>query len=107
MDKDLHARRGGGCGGDRDWWSGSYVDIDARWWSGAASTSAASTSTLAPASVSHPATARKVSRAASRRGTLLKTANLSTRAGVVRYLRAIGLDPRVKGVKTRFALREN
>jgi hypothetical protein len=55
---------------------------------------ATSTLTLAPATVSHAATARKVSAAASRRGTLLKAANLSTRADVVRYLRAIGLDPR-------------
>jgi hypothetical protein len=55
---------------------------------------ATSTSTLAPAAVAHAATAGKVSTAASRRGTLLKTANLSTRAGAARYLRAIGLDPR-------------
>ena len=55
---------------------------------------ARSTSTLAPPTVSHATTTRKVSAAASRRGMLLKGANLSTRAGVVRYLRAIGLDPR-------------
>ena len=68
---------------------------------GAASTStfagraeATPTSTLAAATVSHAATTRKVSAAGSRRSMLLKGANLSTRAGVVRYLRAIGLDPR-------------
>jgi hypothetical protein len=55
---------------------------------------ATSTSTLAPATVSHRATAGKVSTAASRRGTLLRTANLSTQAGAARYLRAIGVDPR-------------
>jgi len=55
---------------------------------------ATSTSTLAPATVAHATSSGKVSTAASRRGTLLKTANLSTRAGAVRYLRAIGLDPR-------------
>jgi hypothetical protein len=55
---------------------------------------ARSSATLAPATVSHAATARKVSAAASRRGALLKTANVSTRAGVVRDVRAIGLDPR-------------
>ena len=55
---------------------------------------ATSTSTPASATASHAATAGKVSRAASRSGSLLKTANLSTRAGVVRYLRAIGVDPR-------------
>jgi len=51
------------------------------------------TSALAPATVAHATSSGKVSTAASRSGTLLKTANLSTRAGVVRYLRAIGLDP--------------
>ncbi len=65
----------------------------------AGGTGATSRSTLAPATVSHAATARKVStaavsKAASRPGTLLKTTNLSTRSRVVRYLRAIGLDPR-------------
>ena len=55
---------------------------------------AASTSTLAPGTVSHATPAGKVGTAASRSGTLLQTANLSTRAGVVRYLRAIGVDPR-------------
>ena len=54
---------------------------------------ATSTSTLAPATVSHAATAGKVSTAASRRGELLRTANLNTLAGASRYLRAIGLDP--------------
>ena len=69
---------------------------------GAASTStfagraeaAPPTTALAAATVSHAATTRKVGAAASRRGMLLKGANLSTRAGVARYLRAIGLDPR-------------
>jgi hypothetical protein len=55
---------------------------------------ATSTSALAPATVAHTTSSGKVSTAASRRGTLLKTANLSNRAGVVRYLRAIGVDPR-------------
>jgi hypothetical protein len=55
---------------------------------------ATSTSTLAPPMVSHRATAGKVGTAASRRGTLLRTANLSTQAGAARYLRAIGVDPR-------------
>jgi hypothetical protein len=55
---------------------------------------ATSTSTLAPATVAHAATAGKVSTAASRRGELLRTANLNTPAGAARYLRAIGLDPR-------------
>lgn len=47
----------------------------------------------APATVSDVASAGKVSTAASRRGALLNTSNLSTRAGVVRYLRGIGIDP--------------
>ncbi|MDP9257278.1 MAG: hypothetical protein M3Q31_12065, partial [Actinomycetota bacterium] len=55
---------------------------------------ATSTPTLAPATASHATAAGKASTAASRRGTLLKTANLSTRAGATRYLRAVGLDPR-------------
>jgi hypothetical protein len=55
---------------------------------------ATSTSTLTPTAVSHAATAGKVSTAASRRSTLLKTASLSTWAGAARYLRAIGVDPR-------------
>jgi len=55
---------------------------------------ATSTPTRAPATVSHAATAGKMSTAASRSGALLRTANLSTRAGAVRYLRAIGVDPR-------------
>ena len=55
---------------------------------------ATSESTHALAKTSRAATAGKVSTAASRGGTLLKTANLSTRAGVVRYLRAIGIDQR-------------
>jgi hypothetical protein len=54
---------------------------------------AASTSTLAPATVSHTGTAGKINTAASRRGELLRTANLNTLAGASRYLRAIGLDP--------------
>ncbi|MDX6414850.1 MAG: hypothetical protein QOH23_2260 [Gaiellaceae bacterium] len=53
---------------------------------------AGATSTSTPAL--HAAAAGKVSAAASRSGSLLKTANLTTRAGVVRYVRAIGLDPR-------------
>ena len=55
---------------------------------------ATSTSTLAPETVSHAATAGKASTAASRRGELLRTANLNTLAGAARYLRAIGVDPR-------------
>ncbi len=53
---------------------------------------AGATSTSTPAL--HAAAAGKVSAAASRSGALLRTANLSTRAGAVRYLRAIGVDPR-------------
>jgi hypothetical protein len=55
---------------------------------------ATSTPTFVPATVSHAATAGKVSTAAARSGALLTTANLNTRAGAARYLRAIGVDPR-------------
>jgi hypothetical protein len=65
---------------------------------GAATTAARSmlspASMAASATVSQPATAGKVRAVPSRRSTLLKAANLSTRAGAARYLRAIGVDPR-------------
>jgi len=55
---------------------------------------ATSTPTLASATASHATAAGKASTAAARSGALLTTANLSTRAGAARYLRAIGVDPR-------------
>jgi hypothetical protein len=55
---------------------------------------AAGTTTHAQASKSRIVAGGPKSAAALRRVTLLRTADLSTRAGAVRYLRAIGLDPR-------------
>jgi hypothetical protein len=46
-----------------------------------------------PAAGSHMASAGKISTAAASRAALLKTANLRTRAGAARYLRAIGVNP--------------
>src|SRR5439155_10582227 len=46
-----------------------------------------------PAGGSHMASAGKVSTAAAGRAALLKAANLRTRAGAARYLRAIGVNP--------------
>src|SRR2546421_324293 len=47
----------------------------------------------APAGGSHMASAGKISTAAAGRAALLKAANLRTRAGAARYLRAIGVNP--------------
>jgi hypothetical protein len=55
---------------------------------------ATSTPTLAPATASHATAAGKASTAAAHRGAVLRAANLSTRAGAVRYLHAIGINPR-------------
>src|SRR5436309_3568274 len=46
-----------------------------------------------PAGGSHMASAGKISTAAAGRSALLKAANLRTRAGAARYLRAIGVNP--------------
>ena len=46
-----------------------------------------------PAAGSHMTSAGKISTAAAGRAALLKAANLRTRAGAARYLRAIGLNP--------------
>jgi hypothetical protein len=48
----------------------------------------------APAAGSHMASAGKISTAAAGRAALLKAANLRTKAGAARYLRAIGVNPR-------------
>ena len=65
----------------------------------AATTSGAGAASSSPGAASVSPPSRVVTKgvsnpAASRRLALLRTANLSTRAGATRYLRAVGLDPR-------------